>query len=105
MNQEKIQDAYLIRNMQEIPFYTFTEGKKFYPDFILLIHTQNNQLLQILLESKGEHLVTVEVAKSKFLLNLEKTAKTQNFDKVKIIGLKFFTGNNNKFFQKIKNLL
>ena len=100
-NQQKINNMYLIRNMQELAFYTFKNGKKFYPDFIMLLENNKNEQFQILLESKGEHLVLVEAEKQDFLAKLDKTAKPARQEKIKILGLKFFTQNNHKFFDNL----
>jgi type III restriction enzyme len=87
--------------MQELAFYTFKNGKKFYPDFIMLLENNKNEQFQILLESKGEHLVLVEAEKQDFLAKLDKTAKPTRQEKIKILGLKFFTQNNHKFFDNL----
>lgn len=95
---KKIYDKiYLVRNEREFHIYSFDDGERFEPDFVLFLRKNKNEnfeQIQIFIEPKGTHLLKNDEWKEKFLLRLKDEAITvKNFtddDEYKIWGLKFF---------------
>ena len=120
--------VFLIRNHLEICFYTFKEGAKFYPDFILILQSKAGEVktYQVILEAKGEHLSTNDDsrAKASFLkafedlqgLNKKNEPKSKSKNKgitfknkspkeIKIIGMDFFIKDDNAYFDSLKKII
>lgn len=95
--KEKYDEVYLIRNERNFHIYSFDEGKRFEPDYILILSNNGTilQQQQIFIEPKGRHLVEHDKWKQEFLLQLEQKAECVCYhnkrDKYKIIGLPFYT--------------
>lgn len=105
--KEKYADIALLRNEQFFKIYDFSGGEPFYPDFVLFLkekQTKREIAYQVFVEPKGDQFLDADKTfeqskegwKQKFLLEIEKTAKT-DFDMFKIenkdfclIGLPFF---------------
>lgn len=90
------QIVYLIRNERKYHMYSFAEGKRFEPDYILILGNENVivEQQQIFIEPKGEHLRKNDEWKELFLLELEKNAKCITYHddgEYKILGLPFYT--------------
>lgn len=74
---EKGVEYYLIRNerVPELAIYSFDEGKRFEPDFLLLIKkpetTNQPKFYQAFTEPKGVHLIDNDKWKEDFLLDIE----------------------------------
>nr|WKT13889.1 DEAD/DEAH box helicase family protein [Borrelia sp. BU AG58] len=89
-NTEKI---FLIRNELQVPIYDYREGRKFYPDFLLLISGQLTH--QIFIEIKGELFKEKDEWKEKFLIAIkDRITKVDKLDcnignKYDIRGLQF----------------
>ena len=89
----------LIRNEKAYWIYSFKDnGRRFEPDFILLLTTKDARVLQVFIEPKGEHLRMNDAWKESFLQNLAELAVVEEnegllVDKehMKIIGLPFYT--------------
>lgn len=100
------EEVYLIRNERQFHIYSISEkhnGERFEPDFILLLRKSAGghfEQQQIFIEPKGEHLVEVDRWKQEFLLELAEKADIVIYHDTmdyKIIGLPFYTHNNQNF--------
>ena len=109
---DKCDNLLLIRNHSQIcKLYDFNSDRGFEPDF-LLFFTRNNEQMNYMLfiESKGDHLKGEDNDKWKadFMLSIEDNAQLQDnnlgANKYKIIGLKFFTEDENEFKESMKNM-
>jgi type III restriction enzyme len=110
--KREFDDVYLIRNEQQISIYSFENGYKFEPDFILILCSDNSKLYyQVFIEPKGDHLLEKDKWKENFLLEISNKAIPEKIFvddyKYKIWGLPFYNENNNLklFDDSIKNLL
>lgn len=106
-------EYYVIRNerFSELAIYSFDEGKRFEPDYLLFIKNKNNddksEEYQIYAEPKGEYLLLEDKRKEDFLLEIEEKQKTAK-NNHKIIGLPFFYGKGTKlkeFSEAVNKLL
>lgn len=93
-------EYYVIRNerFSELAIYSFDEGKRFEPDYLLFIKNKNDdksEEYQIYAEPKGEQLLLVDKWKEDFLIKIEEKQKTMK-NNHKIIGLPFFNGKETK---------
>lgn len=89
--------VYLIRNEREFHLYSFDDGERFEPDYVLFLQKKNTdgyEQLQIFIEPKGAHLLESDAWKEKFLLQMkDKAVPVKVFvddNKYKIWGLHFF---------------
>ncbi len=88
---------FLIRNERAFHIYSFENGERFEPDYVLFLQkntTDQFEQLQIFIEPKGTHLLEKDAWKEKFLLKLKNEAiSVKTFvDDVdyKIWGFSFF---------------
>ena len=88
---------YLIRNEREFHIYSFDDGSRFEPDYVLFLQKDNSDgfdQLQIFIEPKGDHLLDKDKWKEDFLLQLKDKAKAiklfKDDNNYKIWGLHFF---------------
>lgn len=68
---------YLVRNEREFHIYSFEDGKRFEPDYVLFLQkdkTDGFEHLQIFIEPKGTQLLEKDAWKEKFLLQLKDEA-------------------------------
>lgn len=68
---------YLVRNEREFHIYSFEDGERFEPDYVLFLQkekTDGYEQLQIFIEPKGTQLLEKDVWKEKFLLQLQAEA-------------------------------
>lgn len=93
--------VYLVRNERELPIYSFVDGERFEPDYLLFIVDEKDsqpKQYQIFIEPKGGHLLQQDKWKEDLLLSLaEKAVATTKFvdDKDYLIwGFPFY---NNEF--------
>ncbi len=107
---EKDLEYYVIRNERELAIYSFNDGARFEPDYLLFIRKKKIDKdyidYQIFIEPKGEHLLETDSWKEKFLKDIKKEAKlkrdkSKNEELIKnenyfVLGLPFF----NKDFRK-----
>jgi type III restriction enzyme len=104
--------VFFIRNHLELALYTFQDGVKFYPDFILVLESLQGdiQTFQVILEAKGKHLADNEnnTQKQNFLkaINNPKTKikylyRYKGDKKIKIIGKDFFVKKDNNYFDDV----
>lgn len=88
---------YLIRNERQLHLYSFEDGQRFEPDYIIYLQkkerTGTEQII-VFVEPKGTHLLEVDSWKENFLLQLENLAIPEPVFKddnnYKILGFHFF---------------
>lgn len=74
--KKKFDGVYLIRNEIQVCIYSFANGEKFEPDFVLILNKEvkdpekNNLYICMFIEPKGEHLLQKDAWKNTFLLDL-----------------------------------
>ena len=96
---KKYDHVYLLRNERNLHIYSFKNGLRFEPDYILLLRNDKYNYFeeqQIFIEPKGEIYRENDRWKEEFLLEMENTARAITYvdnDKYKIIGLPFYTHN------------
>ena len=91
---------FLVRNERQFHIYSFDEGKRFEPDYVLFLQ-KNSETWQIFIEMKGEHLTDYDSWKEIFLLALKDNSKIFYEDKnYKIIGFHFYNYADENIFDK-----
>jgi len=92
---------YLIRNERAFHIYSFEDGERFEPDYVLFLQndkTDGFEQLQIFIEPKGTQLLEKDAWKEKFLLQLKTKAVPATIfvddNDYKIWGLHFFNQDN-----------
>ena len=92
---------YLVRNEREFHIYSFEDGERFEPDYVLFLQrdkTDGFEQLQIFIEPKGTQLLEKDAWKEKFLLQLKAEAVPATIfvddNDYKIWGLHFFNQEN-----------
>ncbi|MDM8088177.1 DEAD/DEAH box helicase family protein [Parasutterella secunda] len=95
--RKKYDRIYLVRNERAFHIYSFEDGERFEPDYVLFLQkdkTDGFEQLQIFIEPKGEHLIEKDKWKEKFLLQLKKEAIPTKIivdsNDYRIWGLPFF---------------
>lgn len=95
--RKKYDRIYLVRNERAFHIYSFEDGERFEPDYVLFLQTDKAdgfEQLQIFIEPKGEHLLEKDEWKEKFLLQLKKEAIPTKIiadnNDYRIWGLPFF---------------
>lgn len=90
-------EVYLIRNERNIHIYSFDDGGRFEPDYILLLKKNNEiryEQQQIFIEPKGGIYLKPDSWKEEFMLQMETMATTKCYhddvDEYKVLGLPFF---------------
>ena len=88
---------YLVRNEREFHLYSFDDGERFEPDYVLFLQKKNTdgyEQLQIFIEPKGTHLLETDAWKEKFLLQMKEEAVPVKVfvddNKYRIWGLHFY---------------
>lgn len=75
--QKEYNKVYLVRNEREFHIYSFEDGERFEPDYVLLLQkkkTDGYEQIQIFIEPKGTQLLEKDAWKEKFLLQLKDEA-------------------------------
>ena len=75
--RKKYDKVYLVRNERQLQIYSFSDGERFEPDYVLFLQankTDSFEQFQIFIEPKGSHLIAEDKWKEDFLLELEKEA-------------------------------
>lgn len=92
--------VYLVRNEREFHIYSFEDGERFEPDYVLFLQrnkTDGYEQLQIFIEPKGEQFLEKDAWKERFLLQLkDKAVPIKVFaddNEYKIWGFHFFNQN------------
>lgn len=92
--QDKYNEIHLIRNERQLKLFSFDEGKRFEPDYLLILNKKDGkpQYYHIFIEVKGTVYLQPDKWKEDFLLQIEKlgTITIADDEKYKIIGLPFF---------------
>lgn len=95
-------DVYLIRNERNLSIYSFKDGARFEPDYILLLRKKigdDFEQQQIFIEPKGKHLRKEDEWKQQFMIDMEKESKAivyhEDGNDYKVIGLPFYTHDEN----------
>lgn len=106
--QDKI---YLIRNERHFELYSFKEGRRFEPDFVLFIQNSTDDIhYQIFIEPKGDFLKSKDSWKEDFLSEIKTEVKGGIIEfeneQYKLLGLKFYdNANENDFKDELKREL
>ena len=104
----------MVRNEREFHLYSFNDGERFEPDYVIFLQraeTDGFEQLQIFVEPKGTMLLEKDKWKEDFLLQMEKAAiPVKTFvdnNQYKIWGLHFFNQDQRmkEFDEDIKRLL
>lgn len=95
--KEVYDEVYLIRNERNLCIYSFNDGARFEPDYILLLKKTDEVIYeqqQIFVEPKGTHLLKKDEWKEVFMQQMETMATTKcyhdDMDEYKVLGLPFF---------------
>lgn len=112
--KNKYEKVYLIRNERQLKLFSFNDGERFEPDYVLIMTKQNGNITdqyQIFIEPKGSHLIQKDSWKESFLLEIESSGipvKTLvNDNNYKITGFPFFNRaeRQSQFNEAMTNLL
>lgn len=106
--KQKYDKVYLVRNERQLAIYSFDDGQRFEPDYLLFLHSSRidgYEQLQIFIEPKGSHLLEKDKWKEDFLLQIEKSSipvvKFADDNNYKIWGFHFYNEQNrDKNFDK-----
>ncbi|MCR5122345.1 MAG: DEAD/DEAH box helicase family protein [Ruminococcus sp.] len=110
----KYDSVYLIRNERQMHIYSFEDGKRFEPDYLLFLHSPKEdgyEQLQIFIEPKGTGYISGDQWKEDLMLELETTAiPTKTFvddNNYKIWGFHFFNPDvkSDEFANDMKRIL
>ena len=99
--RNKYDEIYLIRNERNFHIYSFNEGRRFEPDYVLILSNCGKiiEQQQIFIEPKGELLLDADRWKEDFLLQLENEANcvciSSPDDDYRVYGLPFYNHKNN----------
>lgn len=103
-------EFYLIRNerIPELAIYSFKDGSRFEPDYLLFVKGNENNTFQAYIEPKGSHLIATERWKEEFLLDIKEKHKVKKDlinDNFHILGMPFFNNSedNKEIFTKALN--
>lgn len=110
--KKKYDEVYLIRNERNLHVYSFDEGRRFEPDYILLLIKDGATIeqQQIFVEPKGSHLLEQDSWKEDFMLQMESMSETvcynNDSDEFKVLGLPFYNKDNKEqeFSEAIEKL-
>lgn len=105
--REKYTDVKLIRNERVLPIFDFKQGRRFEPDFILLLKDKvdNSLNYQFFIEPKGSHIQKFDQWKEDFLLQIKRLFRDTLIEydinrKYKLIGLSFYSKQNEQRFKR-----
>jgi len=80
--KKQYENVFLIRNERQLKLFSFDEGKRFEPDFVLFLQKkkeQGYQQYQVFIEPKGSHLIEKDAWKEKFLLEIKEKHSIKTF--------------------------
>lgn len=93
----KYDKVFLVRNERQLAIYSFSDGERFEPDYLLFLHKNNSdgyEQLQIFIEPKGNLLIADDKWKEDFLLELSSRAIPMKIfaddNKYRLWGFHFF---------------
>ena len=95
---------YLVRNERHFAIYSFDEGRRFEPDFVLFMQNSNDNIhYQVFIEPKGNHLKKNDKWKEDFLNQIKTNVKGGIIEfeneQYKLLGLKFYDNANENIFK------
>jgi len=108
--QDKYDEIHLIRNERQLKLFSFNEGQRFEPDYLLILNKKGKrpQYYHIFIEIKGTVYLQPDKWKEDFLLQIENEGATiiADNEKYKILGLPFFNLSEryNKFDNAINSI-
>jgi len=73
--KKEYEKVYLVRNERQLALFSFDDGERFEPDYLLFLREKNTSgytQYQIFVEPKGDHLLKEDKWKEDFLLQIEK---------------------------------
>jgi len=93
--QKKYDEIYLVRSERAFALYSFDDGQRFEPDFVLFLKNkdkQDNVTYQVFIEPKGNQLLLLDKRKNEFLQEINNRAEIldMNFWNYKLIWLPFY---------------
>jgi type III restriction enzyme len=94
----KYDRVFLVRNERQLPIYSFANGERFEPDYLLFLQKSGSgggyEQWQIFIEPKGAHLLQVDKWKESFLREIESCGKPvvqfADDNQYRILGFPFF---------------
>ena len=105
--RKKYDEFYLVRNVRSVKLFSFDNGRGFEPDFLLFAikggNIKESVVYQIFMEPKGEQLEKHDEWKAKFLKEIKQDGIVKDLyedTEYKIIGLPFYTKDNQNDFRK-----
>lgn len=103
--QQDYDEVYIIRNERDFPIYSFKDGQRFEPDFLLYLKKHNspgNITYQVFIEPKWEHLVLNDQWKEEFLLQIGTNAEIldMNLGNYRLVWLPFYNRNKEREFEE-----
>lgn len=105
--KKKYDEVYLVRNERQLHIYSFDEGKRFEPDFLLFLKRKGQEKeydqFQAFIEPKGDMLLEQDRWKQEFLLQLrEKWVGSDvtflDDSEFVVLGLPFYNEDSNREF-------
>ena len=107
--KEKYDEIYLIRNERQLHIYSFEEGKRFEPDFLLFLKRKGKEKrfdrIQTFIEPKGDMLLDQDRWKEEFLLQIRQgwigpDLTFLDESEFVVMGLPFYNEGNSREFAK-----
>ena len=105
--QSVYDSVFLVRNERHMHIYSFDEGRRFEPDFLLFLGKEGEPIhqLQVFIEPKGENLLQTDAWKQQFLLEMEEKyaidpSVLQTGTEYSIMGLPFYNNTIRKDFDE-----
>lgn len=99
--KKEYDEVYLVRNEREFHLYSFDDGERFEPDYVIFLRKSKSigyEQIQIFVEPKGSHLLEKDAWKEKFLLQMKNRAVPvkvlKDDNSYVILGLHFFNRDN-----------
>jgi type III restriction enzyme len=115
--KEKFEEIILLRNERLFKIHRFSDGSAIEPDFLLFLRRKEEKSYlnyQLFVEPKGEHLRQTDKWKEDFLKEVEEKVDSSNLkvenllenENFKLIGMPFYTENqNHEFEEKWNNII
>ncbi len=104
--QKRYDEIYLVRSERAFALYSFDDGQRFEPDFVLFLKNkdkQDNITYQVFIEPKGDQLLLLDKRKNDFLQEINNKAEIldMNFWNYKLIWLPFYNKGLEIEFEKV----
>jgi len=109
--KSKFKEVHLIRNQKLIEIYSFKEGLRFEPDYILVLgdNKKKANYIQLFIEPKGSHIEDADKWKEDFLNEIKQEERIINLledDKYVVYGLPFYQEQKKNIFkEKLEGIL